>query len=203
MPLDLLLTFLSVTFILSASPGPAMLSCMTDAANYGVKKTFLNMLGISAGNILLILLSALGVALFLQKFPEALIWIQYLGGIYLIYLGVQLFRRPMIDLTTTIDQPQDSHLFLKGFLIAATNPKGIIYFGALFPQFIQPSDHWMLQYAYLSIIVLFIDLGWMYIYAIAGRKIMQWIKSPQHQKRFNQITGGLLILAGLALGFIN
>lgn len=203
MPLDLLLTFLSVTFILSASPGPAMLSCMTDAAHYGLKKTFLNMLGISAGNILLILLSALGVALFLQKFPEALIWIQYLGGIYLIYLGVQLFRRPMIDLATTIDQPQDSHLFLKGFLIAATNPKGIIYFGALFPQFIQQSDHWVLQYAYLSIIVLFIDLGWMYIYAVAGKKIMRWIKSPQHQTRFNQVTGGLLILAGLVLGFIH
>jgi len=203
MPLDLLLTFLSVTFILSASPGPAMLSCMTDAAHYGVKKTFLNMLGISAGNILLILLSALGVAFFLQKFPEALIWIQYLGGIYLIYLGVQLFRRPMIDLTTVIDQPRDSHLFLKGFLIAATNPKGIVYFGALFPQFIQPPGNWVLQYVYLSLIVLLIDVGWMYSYAIAGKKIMQWIQSPQRQKKFNQITGSLLILAGLILGFIN
>lgn len=202
MPLELLLTFLSVTFLLSASPGPAMLSCMTDAAHYGIKKTFLSMLGISAGNVLLILMSALGVGLFLQKFPSAFIWIQYLGALYLIYLGVDVFRRSGLALSTTT-QLRDSHLFMKGFLIAATNPKGIIYFGALFPQFIQPSQNWILQYVYLSIIVLLIDLGWMYIYAIAGRKIMQWIKLPIHQKRFNQVTGGLLILAGLALGFIH
>jgi homoserine/homoserine lactone efflux protein len=175
---------------------------MTDAAHYGVKKTFLSMLGISAGNVLLILLSALGVGLFLQKFPSAFIWIQYLGAIYLIYLGIEVFRRSGLSLSATT-QLRDSHLFMKGFLIAATNPKGIIYFGALFPQFIQLSQNWILQYVYLSIIVLLIDLGWMYIYAIAGRKIMQWIKSPIHQKRFNQVTGGLLIIAGLALGFIH
>jgi homoserine/homoserine lactone efflux protein len=202
MPLELLLTFLSVTFLLSASPGPAMLSCMTDAAHYGIKKTFLSMLGISAGNVLLILLSALGVGLLLQKFPSAFIWIQYLGAVYLIYLGIEVFRRSGLALSTTT-QLRDSHLFMKGFLIAATNPKGIIYFGALFPQFIQLSQNWILQYVYLSVIVLLIDLGWMYIYAIAGRKIMQWIKSPIHQKRFNQVTGGLLIMAGLALGFIH
>lgn len=202
MPLDLLLTFLSVTFILSASPGPAMISCMTDAAHYGVKKTFLNMLGISAGNILLIVLSALGVALFLQQYPHALRWIQYLGSAYLLYLGVQLSRRSMINLAIT-NQPESARLFLKGFLIAATNPKGIIYFGALFPQFIQQSNNWVLQYIYLSIIVLLIDLGWMFVYALAGKKIMQWIKLPQHQKRFNQVTGSLLVIAGLVLVLIN
>lgn len=203
MPLDLLLAFLSVTFILSASPGPAMLSCMTDAANYGIKKTFLNMLGISAGNILLIFLSALGVAFFLQKFPQALVWIQYLGGAYLVFLGVQLILRNAVDLSDADQTPHSSHLFLKGFLISVTNPKGIIYFSALFPQFIQPSQNLIMQYTFLSILVLLIDLIWMYIYAIAGKKIMQWIKSPLHQKRFNQVTGGLLVLAGLALGFMN
>jgi homoserine/homoserine lactone efflux protein len=203
MPLDLLLTFLSVTFILSASPGPAMLSCMTDAAHYGIKKTFLNMLGISAGNVMLIFLTALGVVLFLRKYPQALIWIQYAGGAYLVFLGLQLFLRDTVNLSNTNKRPNSSHLFLKGFLISATNPKGIIYFSALFPQFIQPSQNLVLQYTLLSILVLLIDLIWMYIYAIAGKKIMQWIKSPGHQKRFNHITGGLLILAGLALGFIN
>jgi homoserine/homoserine lactone efflux protein len=195
-----LFAFLSVTLLLSASPGPVMINCMTDAAHYGLKKTFLSMLGISLGNLMLILLSALGVALFLEQFPEALIWIQYIGGAYLIYLGVQLFRRPAGDLKADTKY-QNSHLFLKGFLIAVTNPKGIIYFGALFPQFIDQSQGLPVQYAYLTMIFLCIDLCWMFIYAIAGKKIMHGIQSPKHQKTFNRICGGLLIIAGIVLGF--
>ncbi len=200
--LNHLVAFLSVTLLLSASPGPVMINCMSDAAHYGLKKTLLSMLGISLGNLMLILLSALGVALFLKKFPDALVWIQYIGGAYLIYLGVQLFRRPAAEPKTATEY-QSPHLFLKGFLIAATNPKGIIYFGALFPQFINQAQNLSLQYVYLTVIFLSIDLCWMFIYAIAGKKIMGWIQSPEDQKIFNRICGGLLIAAGVVLGFYN
>ncbi len=192
--------FITLTLFLSASPGPVMINCMTDAAHYGLRKTFRTMFGVSLGNLTLILLSAFGVALFLQKSPAALIWIQYIGGAYLIYLGMQLFMRTGINPDST-KKFQDSRLFLKGFLIAATNPKGIIYFGALFPQFIHPSQNWPIQYVYLTLIFLCIDLCWMLIYAISGKKMMLWIKSPQHHTVFNRICGGLLIVAGIALGF--
>lgn len=198
--LNSLFAFLTLTLLLSASPGPVMINCMNDAAHYGLRQTFRAMLGVSLGNLTLILLSALGVALFLQKSPATLIWIQYLGGAYLIYLGVQLFRLSGINPGAT-KKFQDSRLFLKGFLIAVTNPKGIIYFGALFPQFIHPSQNWAVQYAYLTLIFLCIDFCWMFIYAIAGKKIMLWIKSPLHHTVFNRICGGLLIVAGIILGF--
>lgn len=199
--LNSLLTFITLSCLLSASPGPVMINAMADAARYGTRKSIPSMLGVSLGNLLLMVLSALGVALFLQESPAALTWIQYVGGLYLIYLGVDLVRSPVG--TFAGKTSKESRLFLKGFFIAVTNPKGIIYFSAFFPQFINTSQHWLLQYVCLGLICLLIDLVWMFIYAIFGKKIMQWVQSPQNQKRFNWFCGGLLILAGLLLGFYN
>jgi homoserine/homoserine lactone efflux protein len=197
--LNSLFTFITLTLILSASPGPVMINAMTDAAHYGTAKSWHSMLGVSFGNLLLIVLSALGVALFLQESPATLTWIQYIGGAYLIYLGIGLLRLPAKPLND--ETSREPRLFLKGFLIAVTNPKGIIYFGALFPQFINPSENWLLQYTCLGLIFLMIDLVWMFIYAIAGKKMMSWMQSPQNRKGFNAICGGVLILAGILLGF--
>jgi len=198
--MDLFFAFLTVTLLLSASPGPAMLNCMADAARYGIKKSLLTMLGISLGNLLLILLSALGVAFLLQRFPSMLVWIQYLGGIYLIYLGIELWRLPP---KSDVQTKHKNQLLMKGFLIATTNPKGIIYFSAFFPQFITPSETWYWQYAFLGILVLLIDFIWMCIYGLFGKQLTLWLAAPESQKRLNQIIGSFLILAGIGLSLIH
>ena len=88
-----------------------------------------------------------------------------------------------------------------GTTVAVTNPKGLIYFGALFPQFIDIQRSMPPQFALLTVIFLAMDLVWMGIYALGGRGIMRWLRSPEHQRWFNWISGGLLIAAGVALAF--
>jgi homoserine/homoserine lactone efflux protein len=201
MPLEQLWLFTTITLVLSASPGPVMLACMIDAGRYGFAKSLYTMLGASVGNLVLMLLSALGLGLLVEQAEWIFHTIKWLGAAYLVYLGIQLALAPPLSIDMNARQIRSSHLFGKAFIVAVTNPKGLIYFGALFPQFIDIQRSMPPQFALLTVIFLAMDFVWMSIYALGGRSIMRWLKSPQHQRWFNWISGGALILAGCALAF--
>jgi len=178
-----------------------MLSCMADAGRFGFAKSLHSMLGASLGNLLLMLFSALGLGLLVEQSQWIFHIIKWLGSAYLIYIGIQLFCAPAQQLDATQAQVSSTHLLRKSFMVALTNPKGLIYFGALFPQFIDTTQHLPPQFALLSVIFLVMDLMWMAIYAQGGSMIMRWLDAPQHQRWFNRISGGALVLAGIALSF--
>lgn len=201
MPLEQLWLFTTITLVVSASPGPVMLACIIDAGRYGIAKSIYTMLGASAGNMVLMLLSALGLGLLVEQAEWIFHIIKWVGASYLIYLGVQLVIAPPLQLDTEARQIPSSHLFNKALVVAATNPKGLIYFGALFPPFIDVQRSMPPQFALLTVIFLALDFIWMGIYALGGRGIMHWLKSPAHQCWFNRVSGGALILAGGALAF--
>jgi homoserine/homoserine lactone efflux protein len=199
MSLEQLWLFTTVTLVISASPGPVMLACMIDAGRYGFGKSMFTMLGASTGNLILMLLSALGLGLLVEQAEWIFHTIKWIGAAYLIYLGIKLVLAPPLNSDLQAQHIRSSHLFRKSFLIAVTNPKGLIYFGALMPQFIDVRQSMPPQFALLTVIFLAMDLIWMAIYAVGGKSIMHWLKSPRHQHWFNWISGGALILAGGAL----
>lgn len=188
--------FITITLVLSASPGPVMLSCMIDAGRYGIGKSVFTMLGASAGNLVLMVLSALGLGLLAQQAELVFHFVKWIGAAYLVYLGICLMRAPPIAPDEQAHHVQIHHLFGKAFIVAVTNPKGLVYFGALFPQFVDITESMMPQLALLTMIFLAMDLVWMTAYAVGGHSIMRWLKSPAHQRWFNWISGGVLILAG-------
>lgn len=191
--------FLSITFIVSASPGPMMLSCMSNGGRYGLAKSFAGMMGASLGNLVLVLLSALGFGLLVSSSDILFGAIKWLGAGYLIYLGVQIIRQPALPSTPLAQQPGQSSLWLSSFFIAISNPKGLIYFAALFPQFIHYEQPLLWQFTLLTATFLLTDLFWMLIYAAAGQRIMAWLKTPRHQTIFNTLSGLVLIVVGLLL----
>jgi homoserine/homoserine lactone efflux protein len=147
------------------------------------------------------LLSALGLGLLVEQAEWIFHTIKWIGAAYLIYLGIQLVRAAPLDMDVSTRTVRSHHLFSKAFVVAVTNPKGLIYFGALFPQFIDIHTSMPPQFALLTVIFLSMDFVWMTIYALGGRSIMRWLKSPEHQHWFNWISGGALILAGGVLAF--
>lgn len=177
-----------------------MLGCMTDGARYGFLKTTYTMLGASLGNTLLMLLSALGIGLLISETQFLFNVIKWIGAAYLIYLGIMLCLAPPSSVSGERNS-HNNHLFLKGFLISVTNPKGLIYFGAFFPQFINPQHSILSQLSLMTLIFLALDFVWMSIYAVAGKQIMQWLATPIHRRWFNCASGLLLMGAGGALGF--
>ncbi len=199
MPITNFSLFLSITFVVSASPGPVMLSCMSNGGRLGLRKAVVGMLAASLGNIVLVLLSALGLGLIVSQNELLFNSLKWLGAAYLVFLGVQIIRAPV---TTAESTPTPADMSAKSvwwssFFIAISNPKGLIYFGALFPQFINYQQPLVLQFLVLTITFLITDLMWMLVYALAGNKIMLWLKTPKHQRLFNSISGFVLIAAGL------
>ncbi len=177
-----------------------MLSCMVDAARFGLKAALFTMLGASLGNLVLVVLSALGVSLLLSKAEPVFLAIQWLGAAYLVYLGVSLARAEPHNVALGQPQIRHRHLLGKAFLVALTNPKGLVYFGALFPQFINMQQPLAAQFSLLTAIFLAMDLLWMLAYACGGKLLMHWLQNDKHQRWFNRLCGAALVLAGLALG---
>lgn len=199
MPITNFSLFLSITFIVSASPGPVMLSCMTNGGRLGVRKAFVGMLGASAGNLCLVVLSALGLGLIISQNDILFNVIKWGGAAYLVFLGVQIIRTPIaLEQKQNISAIDSSKsLWWNSFFIAISNPKGLIYFGALFPQFIAYQEPLAPQFLTLTLSFLVIDLLWMFAYALAGNSIMRWLKTPKHQIGFNSLSGLVLIAAGI------
>lgn len=201
MPVDQLLLFLTLTLFVSASPGPVMLAAMANGGLYGVRRAMWGMAGATLGNLVLIALSALGMGLLLKNSDALFSVIQWLGAAYLIWLGLKLCLQPVGEgiNASAVEEGSARRLFLKSFGIALSNPKGLIYFGALFPQFIAPERPLLAQFALLVSLFVAIDLVWMLAYAKGGSFIMGWLRSPLHQRVFNCLCGGALALAGVLM----
>jgi threonine/homoserine/homoserine lactone efflux protein len=191
--------FLSITFLVSASPGPVMLSCMATGGRLGLRKAFVGMLGASAGNLFLVVLTALGLGLIISQNDNLLNAIKWGGAAYLVFLGVQIMRTPISHeqhhTLTNVDSVKS--LWWAAFFIAISNPKGLLYFGALFPQFISYQQPLIPQFLVLTLTFLVTDLIWMFIYALAGNRIMRWLKTPRHQMLFNLLSGLVFITTGI------
>lgn len=196
-----LLVFITLTCVVSASPGPVMLACMAYGGRYGLARTSQAMLGASLGNLLLMLLSALGVGLALSRSPAVFDTIRWLGAAYLVWLGVQLWRTSDASpLTAEAELARGrTGLLLKSFGIAVSNPKGLVYFAAVFPQFVLPGEPLVPQFALLTLIFVLMDLVWMLVYARAGQLIMSWLKEDHHRRWFDRASAAALILAGALL----
>lgn len=199
MPINNLSLFIAVTFVVSASPGPVMLSCMNNGGRFGVKAAITGMLGASLSNMILMMLSTLGLGLLISQNDLLFNGLKWAGAGYLAFMGWQIIRTPMAD-NANPQQPSDRNpksLFLNSLLIALSNPKGFIYFGALYPEFINYQKPLSMQLLFLAVVFLTTDLLWMFAYAAAGNSIMQWLTTAKHQRIFNVISGAVLIAAGI------
>jgi threonine/homoserine/homoserine lactone efflux protein len=177
---------------------------MSNGGRLGLRKAFAGMLGASAGNLCLVALSALGLGLIISQNDMLFNIVKWGGAGYLAFLGVQIIRAPIHEQTETHEKVETvaalgttKSVWWNSFFIAISNPKGLIYFGALFPQFIAYQQPLAPQFLILTLTFLSIDLVWMFAYAIAGNQIMRWLIAPKHQRLFNTISGLVLIAAGI------
>lgn len=176
-----------------------MLSCMSNGGRLGLRKAIAGMIGASAGNLVLVVLSAIGLGFIVSQNDVLFNFLKWFGAAYLAFLGMQIIRAPIIRESTPVSSAlaTSKSIWWSSFFIAVSNPKGLIYFGALFPQFVNYQQPLVLQFVVLTITFLITDLMWMLIYAIAGNRIMHWLKAPKHQILFNSISGLVLIAAGI------
>jgi threonine/homoserine/homoserine lactone efflux protein len=182
---------------LSLTPGPNGLLALTHGALYGTKRTIATILGGSVGFATIIGLSMFGIGALLAANAELIFWLKWLGGAYLVFLGIQVWRSEPIGTAVVDGRSTAGKLFQAGLLSAITNPKGILFFVAFLPQFIEPQESLFLQFAIMAATFVVIEFFYEIAVASAADKIQPWLKRVG--KNFNRVFGSVFIAIGILL----
>lgn len=184
---------------LSLSPGPNGLLALTHGALHGRRKALCTVLGGALGFVAVIALSMFGIGALLKASVIWLTVMKWLGGAYLVWLGIQVWRSPPIALDVTTMRPRASgwSLFRQGALSAMTNPKALLFFTAFLPQFIDPARSLWIQFAVMAGTFAVIETLTELTIASMAHRIGPWLQRVG--KRFNQACGGLFVAIGVTL----
>ncbi len=199
MALHTWLVYLIAVVGLSLTPGPNGLLALSHGALYGQRKTLFTISGGMLGFTVLMALSMFGIGALLQASAQALTVLKWVGGAYLVWLGVQLWRAPAITLSDEGVAPSKSGqaLFRQGLLSAISNPKVILFFGAFLPQFLDPSRPLWLQFVLMVLTFVLFEGFIEYLLARLAHRIRPWLE--RSGKGFNRTCGSVFALMGAAL----
>lgn len=199
MSLQTWLLYLLAAIGLSLSPGPNSLLALTHGALHGPRRTLATVAGGALGFTVLIALSMFGIGALLAASAAWLTALKWVGGAYLVWLGVQVWRAPPIGAELAAgrrDQGLGS-MFRQGALCAVTNPKGLLFFAAFLPQFVDPTRSLLLQFVVMAATFVGIEIVTETVLAGAAHRIRPWLQRVG--RRFNQGCGGVFAAIGLAL----
>jgi homoserine/homoserine lactone efflux protein len=186
--------------VLSITPGPGVFSSISAGLHHGFRVGWFNALGMQAANVIWVALVSLGLGALLITSETLFTAVKWAGVAYLIYLGIVTWRAPVRGFE---DKPDDAHsardVFLRGFLVNATNPKGIIFFAAILPQFIDVARPQMQQYAILAATTFAVDLVTMMGYTALASRVLRVMRDPSSIRWVNRGLGGTFLAAGVAL----
>jgi threonine/homoserine/homoserine lactone efflux protein len=196
--------FVTVTFFVSATPGPNMLLVMSSSARFGFEASLATMAGCLTALLAMLSISAAGLGALLQAFPAVFDTLRWMGAAYLVYLGIRTWRAPLpqaaADATgaagaTVVIAPSRNggQLFRQGLLVAASNPKAILFAAAFLPQFIRPELPKLPQFTILLLTFAVIEISWYIIYAGSGRHLAQYLQRTSVLRLFNRLTGGVFV----------
>ncbi|CAB4545314.1 MAG: LysE family translocator [Actinobacteria bacterium] len=183
---------------LSLTPGPNGLLALTHGALYGAKRTVATILGGSLGFTIVIGLSMFGIGALLAANIGLLVVLKWVGGAYLIFLGIQVWRSPSLaDSRGANTGSSNRSLFQAGLLSAISNPKGILFFVAFLPQFIDPINSLVIQFIVMAATFVVIEFIYEFMVAALADKIQPWLRRVG--KNFNRVFGSVFIAIGALL----
>jgi len=200
MPLELWLAYVATSSVVLAIPGPTILLVLSYAIAHGRKATLPVVIGVALGDSVAITLSLIGLGTLLATSALWFTIIKWIGGCYLIYLGFTLLRSAGKPMPVHAQQQPASaplKLFGNAFIVTALNPKSIVFFIALLPQFISADHPVITQLWILGITFVVLATIGATSYALFAASIRRWLASPRAQKTYGMVGGGLLMGAGV------
>jgi len=204
-PLDTLILFLITTLVVFLSPGPAAIAVTAEAASNGFKKSTFVILGIATANVVFFILSATGIVTLVLASYTLFSIIKWIGVAYLLYLGFNaIFSQsgPLSINTAKKSEIKAYKIFLKGFILEISNPKALLYFSALLPQFIDINHPVIPQLIILCLMAIILDLLCYSLYGYLGFKSRGRFIKPLVIKLINRSAGAMLIFAGIKMASV-
>ena len=202
MPLELWLAYVATSAVVLAVPGPTILLVLSLSISQGRRATVPLVAGVALGDGVAITLSLIGLGTLLATSAFWFTVVKWIGGLYLIYLGIRLMRGAnksqdnQSDQTESTPAPTPGKLFFNTFIVTALNPKSIVFFIALLPQFVSPAHPagpqlWVLGVSFVVMATICATS-----YALFAASVRRFLKSPRVQRIYGLIGGSLLCVAG-------
>ena len=199
MSIELWLAFVAASAVLLIIPGPTILTVISYSMAQGRRANVPLIAAVALGDSTALVVSLLGLGALLASSAFWFTVVKWVGGLYLLYLGLKLLRAGVApaDLTAPAVPKSRWRLFANTYLVTALNPKGIVFFVAFLPQFINPNSsvtHQLWILAITFVVMATINASLYAVFAASARKLLA---SPKAQRRFNLSGGALLSAAGV------
>lgn len=199
MSMELWFAFVAASAVLLIIPGPTILTVISYSMSHGQRANVPLVAAVALGDSTALVVSLLGLGALLATSAFWFTVVKWVGGLYLLYLGVKLLRAGIsaTELATPAAPGSRWKLFANTYFVTALNPKGIVFFVAFLPQFINPSagvtqQLWVLASTFVAMAALNATL-----YAVFAGSARKMLSSPRAQRRFNLAGGSLLSAAGV------
>ncbi len=204
MSVEIWLSFVGASVIFGLLPGPSVCFTIGYALKHGLRRTCLTILGQLTANVCQIVIVLFGISSILEQTTAIFYVLKFSGAVYLIYLGIRQWRagKPEVLIENSMRSPVFRRAFLDGFVVCGTNPKAILYYTALLPQFIVQTGDEQLQMIILAgtnIILAGAVLG---LYTLIAEHARRWFDTQKFWKVQNRLAGVLMIGAGVALSLV-
>lgn len=203
---EIWLAFIGAAVVIAVSPGAGAIQSMATGLTHGVRRGYWSILGLEIGLMLQLLLVALGLGALVTSSVVAFNVVKWIGVAYLIYLAVRQWRTATRDLREQVGAVTEgggrAALVLRGFLVNATNPKGLVFFLAVLPQFVVPTAPLMPQYLAIGVTLVAVDVVVMGLYTRLAVRLLHWLHTPRQQTVVNRVFSGLFATAAVVLSLV-
>ena len=189
-----LLLFAATELLLSLTPGPAVLLVVSQGIRRGFRSSTRGAAGILTGNAIYFALSAAGLGALLLASKRVFDILQIAGAAYLALLGLKMLIKPSRVETDVPEEVGHTGSFVQGLVTQLSNPKAIIFFTALLPQFVDPTRAVAMQLIVLGVISIAVELPVLLLYGFAADRGRA--RYGKHAPLFERLAGGCLIGAG-------
>jgi threonine/homoserine/homoserine lactone efflux protein len=192
--------FLGTTLAVVCSPGPAAICVVSQGAGNGVRKALSGISGIALANAVYFALSATGIAALIIASHQVFNLIKWIGVLYLVYLGVGAILGTAGGLKIERgNKMPHKKLFLQGFIVEFANPKALMYFAAILPQFINPANPILPQILIMGAVTVVIDYSVYTGYAYLAQRLIKDGIKPRIIKTINVVAGSALLFAAVKM----
>ena len=199
MTIETWLTYLAAVLLLMSTPGPSQLLMMSNSMTNGLRRSWATAAGDLTANFLQMLAAGIGLGAIVLASENAFLVIKWLGVTYLLWMGLEKIRTAGKGAWTQAPRASIGRLWCQGFVTSAANPKAVVFFAALFPQFIRGDSAFWPQFAILSATYIAVDGIFLTLYGGGAGWIAQRLSAPA-RAWLDRLSGGFLITAGVLVG---
>ena len=199
MSLEIYIAYIAACIALALLPGPIVTLVIANGLRHGTRAALTNIAGVQAALLIVVGVVAIGLTTLMATMGYWFDWVRFAGAAYLVWLGIKLIRSPAKGMDADAPPPPPrGGFFLQGFVVALSNPKLLVFFGAFIPQFMDMSKDHLSQVLLLGVTFMAVSALTDGTYALlAGRA--RKLFSARRTRLMSRISGGFMIGGGIWL----